>query len=112
MLKKRIKFTKRPKANTIKQYGKLKQQLREEILSEKLAGRDLLYLDETMFTSKTVPLKEWATKGNNITAEEESINEPAYALLMAISTTVPVEHAKVFKKSVNIDKFLCFVDEL
>ena len=65
-----------------------------------------------MFTRKTVPLIEWAAKKSNITIEEETINEPAYALLMSVSEQNGVELAKVYKKSVNIEKFLKYIEEL
>ena len=59
-----------------------------------------------MFTRKTVALKEWASKWSNIKIDEETINEPAYALLMSVSSQVGIDHWKVFKKSVNIPKFI------
>ena len=65
-----------------------------------------------MFTRKTVPLIEWAAKHSNIEVEEDTINEPAYALLMSISANSGVELAKVYKKSVNIEKFLKYIEEL
>ena len=107
--KKALRWKKRPKANTLKQYGKLKEQLREEINATVVAGFDILWLDECMFTRKTVPLIEWSNKLTNIEVEEETINEPAYALLMAVSDHSGVELAKVYKKSVNIEKFLKYV---
>ena len=110
--KKALRWKKRPKANTLKQYGKLKEQLREEINATVVAGFDILWLDECMFTRKTVPLIEWSNKLTNIEVEEETINEPAYALLMAVSDHSGVELAKVYKKSVNIEKFLKYVEEL
>ena len=107
-----LRWKKRPKANTLKQYGKLKEQLREEIGATVASGFDILWLDEAMFTRKTVPLIEWSNKLTNIEVEEETINEPAFALLMAVSYHSCVELAKVYKKSVNIEKFLKYVVEL
>ena len=65
-----------------------------------------------MFTRKAVPLTEWSEKLNNVEVDEATIDEPAYALLMAVSAAAGVELAKVFKKSVNIDKFLRYAGEL
>ena len=65
-----------------------------------------------MFTRKAVPLIEWSHKYHNIEVDEATIDEPAYALLMAVSAAAGVEYAKVFKKSVNIDKFIKYAVEL
>ena len=59
-----------------------------------------------------MPLKEWSSKRSNVEIEEEMINEPAYALLLTVSNIRGVELAKVYKKSVNIEKFLKYIKEL
>ena len=48
--KKALKWIKRPKPNMMKKYGKLKEELREEIHSGRTAGFEILHLDECMFT--------------------------------------------------------------
>ena len=48
--KKALKWIKRPKPNMLKKYGKLKEELHEEIYSVRAAGFEILYLDECMFT--------------------------------------------------------------
>ena len=69
--KKALRWIKRPKANTLKQFGKLKSQLRKEMHSATADQFDIVYLDEAMFTRKTVPLIEWSRKRSNIEVEEE-----------------------------------------
>ena len=65
-----------------------------------------------MFTRKTVHVKEYSKRRSNLEIDQTTIDEPAYALLQSISKSNGVEHGKVFQKSVNVAKFLSYVNEL
>ena len=55
-------------------------------------GFRMVYIDETMFTRKTVPDAEWAKKGQNTRVDEAKLSEPTLALLCGISKEKGVEH--------------------
>ena len=48
-------------------------------------GYRFVYIDETMFTRKTVAEAEWALPGQNMSIDEKLLDEPTLALLSAIS---------------------------
>ena len=68
-------------------------------------GYRIVYLDETMFTRKTVADLEWALPGENIQIDEAKLKEPTLALLSAISKERGQEHFQNFAKSVKIPGF-------
>ena len=65
-------------------------------------GYRFVYLDETMFTRKTVAETEWALPGQNMTINEARLKEPTLAVLAAISSERGHEHYRIFPKSVDI----------
>ena len=68
-------------------------------------GFRLVYLDETMFTRKTVVEAEWTLPKQNVMINEAQLNEPTLALLSAISKEKEQEHFQIFEKSVDKAKF-------
>ncbi|MAJ97176.1 MAG: hypothetical protein CMI56_00990 [Parcubacteria group bacterium] len=68
-------------------------------------GYRMVYADETMFTRKTCPDKEWTRKKENMTVDMAKLAEPTLALLAGISLDKGVEHFQVFNLSVNVEKF-------
>ena len=79
--------------------------MKRQLTRAKRDGYRIIYLDETMFTRKTVAQTEWALSGENMTVDEAKLNEPTLAMLAAISKDKGREHYRVFPKSVNIIKF-------
>ena len=75
-------------------------------------GYRIIYLDETMFTRKTVADTEWALPKKNLRIDEAKLNEPTLALLASISKEKGLEHFKIFEKSVNIPKLEIWLREL
>ena len=75
-------------------------------------GYRIIYLDETMFTRKTVADLEWALPGENVRIDEAMLNEPTLALLSAISEERGQEHFKIFPRSVNGPRFKEWLEEL
>ena len=55
----------------------------------------IIYLDECMFTRKTVADSEWALPGQNLSLEEKKLNEPTLALLSGISKERGQEHYRI-----------------
>ena len=75
-------------------------------------GYRIVYLDETMFTRRTLVDVEWARPKQNVTVDEARLYEPTLALLSAISKEKGQEHFQVFHNSVNIPKFKEWLLEL
>ena len=59
-------------------------------------GYRIIYLDETMFTRKTVVDAEWTLPKENLQVDEAKLNEPTLALLSAISKERGQEHFQIF----------------
>ena len=55
-------------------------------------GYRIVYLDETMFTRKTMTDMEWALPKENVCLDEAKLKEPTLALLSAISKERGQEH--------------------
>ena len=72
----------------------------------------IIYIDETMFTRTTLSDIEWARPMENMTVNENVKNEPTLALLAGISKEKGMEHFRVFEYSVNVDKFIEYIDFL
>ena len=75
-------------------------------------GYEVCYTDECMFTRKSVPKIEWAQRKANLEVDMDKLNEPAYALLLAVSAERGVVCQKTFKKSVNVEKCLDWIQKL
>ena len=51
----------------------------------KKEGYRIVYIDETMFTRRSVPTKEYRRRSQNMTVDQALINKPTLALLSGIS---------------------------
>ena len=107
--KKAFKYTKVVTPDLQAQLPALKEQLRLELAEAKSQGFKINYIDETMFTRKAVARSEWAAKYENAEVDEALLNEPTKALLLGISAENGVEQHKIFAKSVNVKKFLQYL---
>ena len=72
----------------------------------------LVFLDETMFTRRAISKFEWSHKNENIEFDDKLLNDTTLALLIGISAERGIEHWRIFKKSVNTDKFIEYLEEL
>ena len=77
-----------------------------------LKKRKVLFADETCFTSKTLPKKTFASKGNNVQVDQEALNKGYRSALAAISTDGKIEHLKVTQKAVNANKYMSWLRKL
>ena len=75
-------------------------------------GYRLVYIDETCFTRKTTIDAEWARPKENMAVDVAMLEEPTLALLCGISKEMGVEHHRVFEFSVNVDRFIEYLDGL
>ena len=79
--------------------------MKRQLTMAKNDGFRIVYLDETMFTRKTVAEAEWTLPKQNVMIHDAKLNEPTLALLSAISKEKGQEHFQIFEKSVDIPKF-------
>ena len=79
--------------------------MKRQLTMAKNDGFRIVFLDETMFTRKTVREIEWTLPVENFRIDEARLNEPTLALLASISKERGLEHFRIFPKSVDIPKF-------
>ena len=72
----------------------------------------MIYLDEVMFTVRSVNTREFSNKNQNIAVDISSINIKTTAVIAAITYEHGVLLHGCFDRSVNIDKFKFYIDEL
>ena len=65
-----------------------------------------------MFTRKTIRNEEWSPPKENVRIDQAKLNEPTLAMIPAISMEKGQEHYKIYKKSVNTEKFVEYLKEL
>ena len=83
--------------------------MRQELAAIRSQGIKIIFIDETVFTRKAMMKFEWARKHENMAVDEKLLNEPTKALLMGISAEKGVEQYRVFDRSVNIKKFIQYL---
>ena len=79
--------------------------MKRQLTMAKNDGFRIVYLDETMFTRKTVADAEWTLPKENVQVDLAKLDEPTLAVLSGISKERGQEHFQIFKKSVKIPKF-------
>ena len=79
--------------------------MKRELAKAKKDGFRVVYLDETMFTRKTVPKTEYCLPRKNMTVDQAMLDEPTLAMLMGISKEKGHELHMIFDFSVNVTKF-------
>ena len=86
--------------------------MKRELAKAKRDGYRIIYLDETVFTRKTLAASEWALPKENVTVDVAKIDEPCLALLAAISKEKGREYYRTYPRSVNVQKFKEWLKEL
>ena len=75
-------------------------------------GFRIVYLDETMVTTKTIPKQEWSGAKQQIQVDYKQFSRTSIAVLGGVSQERGVDLMMQFDKSVNIEKFKVWLDEL
>ena len=83
-----------------------------ELTKAKKDGYRIVYIDETMFTRKSIPSKEYCLPSQNMMVDQALINEPTLAMLSGISKEKGQETYMIFPFSVNIAKFKEYLTKL
>lgn len=110
--RKRIQLTKPVKPEKLLEYEAWRQGLKERISELKGDGYKIIYLDESMFTTKTFRSAEYMVRKQHLQIPMPSVSQRATALIMAISEEDGAEHHGIYKDSVNQQKFAEYIDEL
>ena len=110
--KKKLRWYKYDKNATEAEIRRDLARMKRQITMATNDGYRLVYLDETMFTRKTLRLEEWSKPKENVRVDEALLKEPTLALLSAISKERGQEHFRIFPMSVNSAKFWEWLEEL
>ena len=110
--KKKLRWYKSPKKQDPDKFRQMLSTMKQLLTKAKNDGYRLVYLDETMFTRKTLPDAEWALPKENLSVDVALLDEPTLALLCGISKDKGLEHWQIFEQSVNVDKFLEYLTNL
>ena len=65
----------------------------------------IIYLDESIFTTKTIQKSDYSPHKIHHVIPQAQVNQPVYVLILAISEENGLEHYQIFEKSVNAQKF-------
>ena len=79
-----------------------------EIADQKL----IIYLDEVMFTIKSVNTSEFSNRNQNIQMDFKGISIKTTAVIAAITSEHGLLYYECFDRSVNVDKFQVYIDHL
>lgn len=109
---KKIKFTKPIKPDKEPEYEQWRLDMKDRIAGLKKDGYRIIYLDESIFTTKTIHTYTYSHKRMTLGIPIASVNQKVEALIFAISEENGVEYNQVFEKSVNTEKFLEYLDKL
>ena len=71
-----------------------------------------MYLDETMVTKSTIPTHEWSDENHQLQIDYKQYARSGIAVLAGVSQERGVDLMMSFEKSVNIEKFKVWLDEL
>ena len=81
------------------------QQVRNAIGS----GKRIIFTDEAMFTTATLPDRAYAAKGHNITLEEKLTSSPAVAVVAGVSAEYGLEAFFIHQRSIDSDSFIQYL---
>ena len=86
--------------------------MKRQLTIGKNEGYRVIYIDETMFTRKTVRCEEWTRPKENVLVDLAKLDEPTLAMVCGISMENGVEHFKIYPKSVKKEQFVEYLREL
>ena len=75
-------------------------------------GFDIIYVDEVMFTTQTLPKEAWSAVNDPFKMDLKSVQQKAKAVVAGISLSRGVELLHMYPKSINVPKFLTFIEDL
>ena len=110
--KKNYRWTKQAKGMTAERHFRELTTMKQQLTKAKNSGYRFIYIDETMFSRKSMPTSEWSLPKKNYELDQAHWNEPVLAWLMGISYEKGREYSQIFRKSVDIPKFKEYLQAL
>ena len=110
--KKKYRWFKQAKGMTQEVLNQKLATMKRQLTMAKNEGYRMIYLDETMFTRKTVRNEEWTRQGENVQVDLAKLDEPTLAMVCGISLEKGLEHFKIYPKSVKKESFVEYLKEL
>lgn len=98
------KVKKSTTSNSMSNY-KAPKQLKMEVAHALDDKRDIVFVDECLFTFSTLPKKAYAAKGHNVHIDPKEGHSETIALVAGIDATDGLVYYDLFKDSVNQIKF-------
>ena len=86
--------------------------MKQRINQLKANGYKIIYLDECMFTTRTLHTSDYTNINQKHKIPLAKVNQTAYAVILAISEEDGLEHYKIYNNSVDKTKFKEYLDEL
>ena len=87
-------------------------EVKTQLQSELNAGALVIYLDEVMFTIKSINTHAFSNRNENIAIDFQGINVKTTAVVAAITSEHGLLYYECFDRSVNIEKFQSFINHL
>ena len=75
-------------------------------------GFEIIYADEVMFTTRTQPQHTWSAVNSPLKMDYKNVQSKSTAVIAAISLSRGVELFRMEPRSINIKRFLVFLDAL
>ena len=83
--------------------------MRQELQQAMIAGKRVIFIDEAMFTTATMPTRGFAGKYENVVVEEKLTSSPALAVVAGVSAERGLEAFHVQDKSIDSDALIQFL---
>jgi len=78
----------------------------EQIKDAKARGKRIIFADEAVFTTATLPDRAYAAKKDNVTLEEKLCSSPEVAVVAGVSAERGLEAHYLHTKSIDSDSFI------
>ena len=78
----------------------------------KQEGYRIIYLDECGLTTKTILMTDYTNVKQKHQLPLVKVSQPVYSLILAISEENGLEHCKMYTRSVDVQRFSEYLDEL
>ena len=105
-------FQKTPEVHQQERIDRQIRFARDEINRHHLENKIIVYADETMFTRQNYQKMEYSPKNTNVVVNDKDFNIATVAFLGGVAEGLGLLHYEMFKRSVDIPKFLEWVDAI
>jgi len=103
-------LTKTPRPDKEEEYEEWRIGVRERIKELKEQGYRILYMDESVYTSKTILMHDYTPLNTVHHVPMTKVNQLYYSLILAVSEEDGVEHYGIYDKAIDQKKFTDFLE--